>query len=233
MLTLAAIGLSGFGLVACGNQSAASKQSASGTIEVISRENGSGTRGAFTEITGILKKTVIKIDNTAKTAVIQNSTEGVLSAVQGNANAIGYISLGSLTKSVKALEIDGVKASRDTVLDGEYPLQRPFNIVWSSNLSKLGQDFISFIHSKQGQQVVTDNKFIEAKTETTEYTSQHLSGKLSVVGSTSVSSLMEKLAEAYKKKIQKLRLILPLMGLQQVLPLLRRKPLILVWFLGN
>ncbi|MBZ4266057.1 hypothetical protein LAJ59_19975, partial [Streptococcus pneumoniae] len=84
----------------------------------------------------------------------QNSTEGVLSAVQGNANAIGYISLGSLTKSVKALEIDGVKASRDTVLDGEYPLQRPFNIVWSSNLSKLGQDFISFIHSKQGQQVV-------------------------------------------------------------------------------
>lgn len=173
-----------------------------------------------------------KIDNTAKTAVIQNSTEGVLSAVQGNANAIGYISLGSLTKSVKALEIDGVKASRDTVLDGEYPLQRPFNIVWSSNLSKLGQDFISFIHSKQGQQVVTDNKFIEAKTETTEYTSQHLSGKLSVVGSTSVSSLMEKLAEAYKKKIQKLRLILPLMGLQQVLPLLRRKPLILVWFLG-
>ncbi|HEW5987622.1 TPA: substrate-binding domain-containing protein [Streptococcus pneumoniae] len=201
MLTLAAIGLSGFGLVACGNQSAASKQSASGTIEVISRENGSGTRGAFTEITGILKKDGDKkIDNTAKTAVIQNSTEGVLSAVQGNANAIGYISLGSLTKSVKALEIDGVKASRDTVLDGEYPLQRPFNIVWSSNLSKLGQDFISFIHSKQGQQVVTDNKFIEAKTETTEYTSQHLSGKLSVVGSTSVSSLMEKLAEAYKKE---------------------------------
>ncbi|VJW09756.1 phosphate ABC transporter substrate-binding protein [Streptococcus pneumoniae] len=193
MLTLAAIGLSGFGLVACGNQSAASKQSASGTIEVISRENGSGTRGAFTEITGILKKDGDKkIDNTAKTAVIQNSTEGVLSAVQGNANAIGYISLGSLTKSVKA--------SRDTVLDGEYPLQRPFNIVWSSNLSKLGQDFISFIHSKQGQQVVTDNKFIEAKTETTEYTSQHLSGKLSVVGSTSVSSLMEKLAEAYKKE---------------------------------
>ena len=168
---------------------------------MIARENGSGTRGAFTEITGILKKDGDKkIDNTAKTAVIQNSTEGVLSAVQGNANAIGYISLGSLTKSVKALEIDGVKASRDTVLDGKYPLQRPFNIVWSSNLSKLGQDFISFIHSKQGKKVVTDNKFIEAKTETTEYTSQHLSGKLSVVGSTSVSSLMEKLAEAYKKE---------------------------------
>ncbi|CAG5378851.1 phosphate ABC transporter substrate-binding protein [Streptococcus pneumoniae] len=84
MLTLAAIGLSGFGLVACGNQSAASKQSASGTIEVISRENGSGTRGAFTEITGILKKDGDKkIDNTTKTAVIQNSTEGVLSAFKG------------------------------------------------------------------------------------------------------------------------------------------------------
>ncbi|VTS99542.1 phosphate ABC transporter substrate-binding protein [Streptococcus dysgalactiae subsp. equisimilis] len=168
---------------------------------MISRENGSGTRGAFTEITGILKKDGDKeTDNTTKTAVIQNSTEGVLSAVQGNANAIGYISLGSLTKSVKALAIDGVKASRETVLDGEYPLQRPFNIVWSSDLSQVGQDFIKFIHSQQGQQVVTENKFIEAKTETAEYTSRNLSGKLSVVGSTSVSPLMEKLAEAYKKE---------------------------------
>lgn len=201
MLALAAISLTGFGLVACGNTNSGNGQSASGKIEVISRENGSGTRGAFTEITGILKKDSDKeTDNTTKTAVIQNSTEGVLSAVQGNANAIGYISLGSLTKSVKALAIDGVKASRETVLDGEYPLQRPFNIVWSSDLSQVGQDFIKFIHSKQGQQVVTENKFIEAKTETAEYTSRNLSGKLSVVGSTSVSPLMEKLAEAYKKE---------------------------------
>ncbi|MDY2963458.1 substrate-binding domain-containing protein [Streptococcus dysgalactiae] len=201
MLALAVISLTGFGLVACGNTNSGNGQSASGKIEVISRENGSGTRGAFTEITGILKKDGDKeTDNTTKTAVIQNSTEGVLSAVQGNANAIGYISLGSLTKSVKALAIDGVKASRETVLDGEYPLQRPFNIVWSSDLSQVGQDFIKFIHSKQGQQVVTENKFIEAKTETAEYTSRNLSGKLSVVGSTSVSPLMEKLAEAYKKE---------------------------------
>lgn len=201
MLALAAISLTGFGLVACGNTNSGNGQSASGKIEVISRENGSGTRGAFTEITGILKKDGDKeTDNTTKTAVIQNSTEGVLSAVQGNANAIGYISLGSLTKSVKALAIDGVKASRETVLDGEYPLQRPFNIVWSSDLSQVGQDFIKFIHSQQGQQVVTENKFIEAKTETAEYTSRNLSGKLSVVGSTSVSPLMEKLAEAYKKE---------------------------------
>ncbi|MGJ0022995.1 substrate-binding domain-containing protein [Streptococcus dysgalactiae] len=201
MLALAAISLTGFGLVACGNTNSGNGQSASGKIEVISRENGSGTRGAFTEITGILKKDGDKeMDNTTKTAVIQNSTEGVLSAVQGNANAIGYISLGSLTKSVKALAIDGVKANRETVLDGEYPLQRPFNIVWSSDLSQVGQDFIKFIHSKQGQQVVTENKFIEAKTETAEYTSRNLSGKLSIVGSTSVSPLMEKLAEAYKKE---------------------------------
>lgn len=201
MLALAAISLTGFGLVACGNTNSGNGQSASGKIEVISRENGSGTRGAFTEITGILKKDGDKeTDNTTKTAVIQNSTEGVLSAVQGNANAIGYISLGSLTKSVKALAIDGVKASRETVLDGEYPLQRPFNIVWSSDLSQVGQDFIKFIHSQQGQQVVTENIFIEAKTETAEYTSRNLSGKLSVVGSTSVSPLMEKLAEAYKKE---------------------------------
>lgn len=201
MLALAVISLTGFGLVACGNTNSGNGQSASGKIEVISRENGSGTRGAFTEITGILKKDGDKeTDNTTKTAVIQNSTEGVLSAVQGNANAIGYISLGSLTKSVKALAIDGVKASRETVLDGEYPLQRPFNIVWSSDLSQVGQDFIKFIHSQQGQQVVTENKFIEAKTETAVYTSRNLSGKLSVVGSTSVSPLMEKLAEAYKKE---------------------------------
>lgn len=201
MLALAAISLTGFGLVACGNTNSGNGQSASGKIEVISRENGSGTRGAFTEITGILKKDSDKdTDNTTKTAVIQNSTEGVLSAVQGNTNAIGYISLGSLTKSVKALAIDGVKASRETVLDGEYPLQRPFNIVWSSDLSQVGQDFIKFIHSQQGQQVVTENKFIEAKTEAAEYISRNLSGKLSVVGSTSVSPLMEKLAEAYKKE---------------------------------
>lgn len=202
IVTLAALSLTGFGLVACGNKTSDSASAkGGGKIEVISRESGSGTRGAFTEITGIMKKDNGKeVDNTSKTAVVQNSTEGVISAVAGNSNAIGYISLGSLNDKVKALKVDGVEASSKTVLDGNYPLQRPFNIVWNDNLSALGKDFITYIHSKEGQAVVTKNKFVEAKTETNTYTSQKMSGKLSIVGSTSVSPLMEKLAEAYKKE---------------------------------
>lgn len=201
MLSLLALSVTAFGLAACGNNSSQSSTSSSGKIEVITREDGSGTRGAFTEITGIKKKDGDKeVDNTSKSAVVQNSTEGVISAVSGNPQAVGYISLGSLNDHVKALKVDGVKASSQTVLDGEYPLQRPFNIVWTDQLSGLGKDFVSFIHSKEGQAVVTENKFVEAKTEVTEYSSQKLSGKLSIVGSTSVAPLMEKLVEAYKKE---------------------------------
>lgn len=203
MITLAVLGLSSLGLVACGNNdSKSSDTSASGgKIEVITREDGSGTRGAFTEITGILKKDGDKeTDNTSKSAVVQNSTEGVISAVSGNKDAVGYISLGSLNDNVKALKVDGVEASSKTVKVGDYPLQRPFNIVYNDSLSALGKDFVAFIHSKQGQAVVTDNKFVEAKDDMKEYTSQKMSGKLSVVGSTSVTPLMEKLVEAYKEE---------------------------------
>ncbi|MFV8044989.1 substrate-binding domain-containing protein [Streptococcus pluranimalium] len=200
MLALAGLTLAGVTLVACGNNQSGSSASSGGKIEVVSREDGSGTRGAFTEITGVLeKKDGNEVDNTSKNAVIQNNTEGVISIVSGNGAAIGYISLGSLNDNVKALDIEGVEASSETVLDGEYKLQRPFNIVWSKDLSEVGQDFISFIHSKEGQKVVTDNKFVEAKTETASYSGGDKSGKLSIVGSTSVAPLMEKLAEAYKK----------------------------------
>ncbi|MGT2808161.1 phosphate ABC transporter substrate-binding protein [Streptococcus iniae] len=201
MLSLVALSVTAFGLAACGNNSSQSSATSSGKIEVITREDGSGTRGAFTEITGIKKKDKGKeIDNTSKSAVVQNSTEGVISAVSGNPQAVGYISLGSLNDHVKALKVDGVKASSQTVLDGEYPLQRPFNIVFTDQLSGLGKDFVAFIHSKEGQAVVSKNKFVEAKTEVTAYSSQKLSGKLSIVGSTSVAPLMEKLVEAYKKE---------------------------------
>ncbi|AJG26257.1 substrate-binding domain-containing protein [Streptococcus iniae] len=201
MLSLVALSVTAFGLAACGNNSSQSSATSSGKIEVITREDGSGTRGAFTEITGIKKKDKGKeIDNTSKSAVVQNSTEGVISAVSGNPQAVGYISLGSLNDHIKALKVDGVKASSQTVLDGEYPLQRPFNIVFTDQLSGLGKDFVSFIHSKEGQAVVSKNKFVEAKTEVTAYSSQKLSGKLSIVGSTSVAPLMEKLVEAYKKE---------------------------------
>ncbi|WLR87123.1 substrate-binding domain-containing protein [Streptococcus iniae] len=201
MLSLVALSVTAFGLAACGNNSSQSSATSSGKIEVITREDGSGTRGAFTEITGIKKKDKGKeIDNTSKSAVVQNSTEGVISAVSGNPQAVGYISLGLLNDHIKALKVDGVKASSQTVLDGEYPLQRPFNIVFTDQLSGLGKDFVSFIHSKEGQAVVSKNKFVEAKTEVTAYSSQKLSGKLSIVGSTSVAPLMEKLVEAYKKE---------------------------------
>ncbi len=165
MMTLAGLSLAGFVLVACGNNNAGSGSSAGGAIEVVSREDGSGTRGAFTEITGVLEeKDGKEVDNTSKKAIIQNNTEGVLSTVSGNPAAIGYISLGSLNDNVKALDVEGVEVSSETVLDGEYKLQRPFNIVWSDDLSELGKDFISYIHSEEGQKVVTDNKFIEANT---------------------------------------------------------------------
>lgn len=197
---IALLSLTSLSLFACGNNKSSESSSSDGKIEVVSREDGSGTRGAFTEITGILTKDGDKeVDNTSKSAIIQNSTEGVISAVSGNQNAVGYVSLGSLNDSVKAVEIEGVKASSDTVLDGSYKLQRPFNIVWGKDLSEIGQDFISFIHSTEGQKIVTDNKYVKAKTETTSYSAAKLKGKLSVVGSTSVTPLMEKLAEAYKK----------------------------------
>ncbi|EHJ57111.1 hypothetical protein HMPREF9318_00834 [Streptococcus urinalis FB127-CNA-2] len=201
-LNFAVLGLAGITLAACGNNDGSNSSSSSNSkIVVVSREDGSGTRGAFTEITGILKKDGDKeVDNTSKSAVIQNSTEGVISAVSGDKSAIGYISLGSLNNHVKALKVDGVKASEETVLDGDYPLQRPFNLVYKDgSLSGVAKDFVSYIHSTEGQKVVTDNKYIQSKTKATDYTSQKLSGKISLVGSTSVSPLMEKLAEAYKK----------------------------------
>ncbi|MGV3010424.1 substrate-binding domain-containing protein [Streptococcus thoraltensis] len=201
MMILAGLSLAGFTLAACGNNRSGTGSSAGGAIEVVSREDGSGTRGAFTAITGVLvEKDGKEVDNTSKKAAIQNNTEGVISTVSGNPAAIGYISLGSLNDNVKALDVEGIEASSETVLDGEYKLQRPFNIVWSDDLSELGKDFISYIHSVEGQKVVTDNKFVGAKTEMIPYSGGDKSGKLSLVGSTSVAPLMEKLVEAYKKE---------------------------------
>lgn len=201
IVAFAGITLTGLTLVACGNNQSKGTSSGSQNIEVVAREDGSGTRGAFTEIAGILqKKDGKEVDQTTKKAVIQNNTEGVISTVSGNKEAVGYISLGSLKDNVRTLDVNGIKANNKTVLDGEYPLQRPFNIVWTDQLSEVGKDFIRFIHSEEGQKIVKDNKYVEAKTETTSYSSERLSGKLSIVGSTSVSPLMEKLSEFYKKQ---------------------------------
>lgn len=199
MLTAGLVVLASASLVACGDKGGATASNL-GDIMVVSREDGSGTRGAFTEITGVLQKSGdTEVDKTTKTATIQNNTEGVVGTVSGNTSAIGYVSLGSLTDSVKAVKIDDVLPTNETVLDGTYPIQRPFNIVWKDGLSQQAKDFITFIHSSEGQALVTEKNYVAALLETQLYQTSKQSGTISIVGSTSVTPLMEKLAEAYQK----------------------------------
>ncbi len=169
-------------------------------IVVMSREDGSGTRGAFVELTGVEEKNDKgeKVDNTTVDAEITNSTSVMLTAVAGNPDAIGYISLGALNDTVKALKIDDVEATADNIVAGKYALARPFNIAVRDDLSDLGKDFIDFIMSDEGQQVITDNGYIAAASGNTYSGSGE--GKLVVAGSSSVSPVMEKLIEAYKAK---------------------------------
>lgn len=223
-----------------------------GTINVVSREDGSGTRSAFVEIVGVVNEN--DDDMTVETAAIQNGTNGVMQTVAQDAQAIGYISLGSLDDSVKAVKVDGVEPSADTIKAGEYPIARPFNVAWSkdSEMTEVTKDFLSFIHSADGQTIVEEEGYIqvtpkaaegeesaaeetkaeeteaesaaeESKAEETEAESaaeetkaeeteaeseaaaelpayeakEGLEGTIEVVGSTSVSPVMEKLAEKY------------------------------------
>ncbi|WP_304016829.1 substrate-binding domain-containing protein [Fenollaria timonensis] len=167
-------------------------------ITVISREDGSGTRGAFIEIAGIEEKDGdTKVDRTTVEAVVQKSTNAVMMTVNGDKNAIGYISLGSLNDSVKAVKVEGVEASADNVLDGSYKIARPFNIVYKGELDGLKKDFIDFMMSKEGQDMVLENKYVQVDTAAPEYKQSSQSGKLVVGGSTSVTPLMEKFAEKY------------------------------------
>lgn len=172
----------------------------SGLISPISREEGSGTRGAFIELFGIETKDTDgnKIDNTTDTAEITNSTSVMMTTVAGNEYAIGYVSLGSLDDSAKALKIDGAEASVDTVKDGSYKISRPFNIVTKDGLSEVAADFVKYIMSEDGQKVVEDNGYISQGNEGA-YEASGLSGKVTVAGSSSVTPVMEKLAESYKK----------------------------------
>lgn len=169
-----------------------------GAINVVSREDGSGTRGAFVELVEVTDEA--GDDFTTLSAIIQNSTNGVLQTVAGDANAIGYVSLGSLNDDVKALKIDGVEATSETILDGEYKIARPFNLAWKKDsLSDLSKDFLAFIHSTQGQAIVEEEGFIQSKQEQEEYTGKDQEGTIEVVGSTSVTPVLEKLAEAYQE----------------------------------
>lgn len=169
----------------------------SGPISVISREEGSGTRDAFVEATGVMSDDV---DNTTASATIMNGTDQVITAVSDDTNAIGYISLGSLNDTVKALNIDGVEATEENVASGDYAISRPFNIVYQGELEGVVADFHDFIFSEEGQAIVLEEGYVQADAEAAPYEGDgSQSGSINVVGSTSVSPVMEKLAESYQE----------------------------------
>lgn len=178
---------------------ATAASAASGTIDVISREDGSGTRGAFIELFGIQEeKDGEKVDMTTEDASITNSTSVMMTTVAGDENAIGYISLGSLNDTVKAVKIDGAEATAENVANDTYKVSRPFNIVTGEKASEAAQDFVSYIMSADGQQIIEDNGYIKADTEAGAYEATEAEGKVVVAGSSSVSPVMEKLKEAYE-----------------------------------
>lgn len=170
-------------------------------ITVISREDGSGTRGAFIELTGIEEKDSNgnKTDNTKKDALICKSTDVVLTQVSGDKNAIGYISFGSLNDTVKALKVEGVEPSTATIESGDYKIVRPFNIAVKDGLSDAAQDFENYILSSEGQDIIEKAGYIKIDKSAAAYASNNASGKIVVSGSSSVTPVMEKLAEAYQK----------------------------------
>lgn len=170
-------------------------------INVVSREDGSGTRGAFIELFGVEEKNDAgeKIDNTTDEAIITNSTDVMLTTVSGDEYSIGYVSLGSLNDSVKAVSIDGAEATVDNIKSGDYTIARPFNIATKGTPSDVAQDFINFIMSADGQAVISDNKYIPVDDGAAAFESNGASGKVVVAGSSSVTPVMEKLQEAYQK----------------------------------
>ena len=190
-------------LSACGDEKSGDDGEKNDKISVISREEGSGTRGAFIELVGIEEKNDQgeKVDNTVDTAVITNSTSVAMTSVSEDEASIGYISLASLNDTVKALKIDGVEPTVKNIQKGEYPIARNLNLVTGDNLSELGKDFINYILSTEGQKTVSENGYIEL-TEAGKYEASDAvkeGGKITIGGSSSVTPLMEKLAEAYKK----------------------------------
>lgn len=195
MIGMAAIMVTGLGMTAFAD--------AEGPITVVSREDGSGTRGAFIELLGIEEEDEDgnKVDNTTESAKITNNTSVMLTTVEQDVNAIGYVSLGSLNDSVTAVKIDGAEATPEAIEDGSYKVVRPFNIATTAKISDAAADFIAYIMSEDGQAVIADNGYITV--EAKEYTPAEVEGKVVVAGSSSVTPVMEKLAEAYEKMNEK------------------------------
>ncbi|MEA5026898.1 MAG: substrate-binding domain-containing protein [Erysipelotrichaceae bacterium] len=195
MLAILALALTGCGSTATEETASFDTTKA---ITVVSREDGSGTRGAFVELFGVEQKDAsgTKVDYTTDSAIITNSTSVMMTNVASNQYAIGYISLGSLNDTVKALQVDGVDATVDNIKAGTYKISRPFNIATKGEVSEVAQDFINFILSAEGQAVVEDNGYISLS-NTGAFTTTQPSGKVVVGGSSSVTPVMEKLKEAY------------------------------------
>lgn len=189
--------LSGLLAVGCGSEAFSAKED----ITIVSREDGSGTRGAFVELFGIEEKDESgeKVDRTTTDAQTTNNTSVMMTTVSGDMYAIGYISLGSLNNTVKAVKIDGVEPTVDNVKHETYKIARPFNIAYKEDaLSDAAKDFINYIMSSEGQQIITDNGYISID-GAQPYSGNNTGGKIVIAGSSSVSPVMEKLAEAYKK----------------------------------
>ncbi len=194
--------------VGCGNSGDSDKTDgkagtefdAANDISVVSREDGSGTRGAFIELFGIEEKDASgeKVDNTTEESNITNSTSVMLSTVADNEYAIGYVSLGSLNDTVKALKVDGAEPTEENIKSGEYKVARPFNIATKGEVSEVAQDFIDFILSTEGQAVVSESGYI-ALDNVQAYAGSKPAGKVSIAGSSSITPVMEKLKEAYLK----------------------------------
>jgi len=189
-------------LAGCGSRPAATTGfDKTQAIGVMTREEGSGTRGAFIELFGIQSKDAAgkKVDNTIASAAVTNSTAVMLTTVAGSEYAVGYISLGSLNDTVRALAIDGAQASVANVKAGTYKIVRPFNVAYKGTLSAAAQDFLDYIMSADGQAVITASGYIAVADSASAYSGKMGTGKVVVAGSSSVTPVMEKLAEAYKK----------------------------------
>lgn len=187
--------------VSSGSDSKTADWDISKEISVVSREDGSGTRGAFIELTGVEEKDAEgnKIDNTTTDAIITNNTEVMLSTVSGDDYAIGYVSLGSMNSSVKALKVNGVEVTAENIKAGTYEVARPFNIATKGDVSESTQDFINYILSAEGQAVVAENGYVTIDDAAPAFESNSAKGKVVVAGSSSVTPVMEKLKEGYEK----------------------------------
>jgi len=196
ILLIAALSLAA--LVGCAGDSNSSSFSDSREINVVSREEGSGTRGAFIELLGIQVRTDDgNVDMTTREAIIADGTSVVMTNVANDTYAIGYISQGSLNDTVKALNVDGAAPTVDNIKNGSYPISRPFNIAYKGDLSELAADFIDFIFSQEGQAVVEDRNYITVSNNPA-YSGSRPAGRIVIDGSSSVHPLMERLVEAYR-----------------------------------